>query len=164
MAKSEQTNVFTRSAHRSRDRSHVPDKAVEPAAYCGRAGCDHCKIASDYATNTARRPDGVCRDCDLCRNPDWQLDGVDKIPIRRSDRINSENCIPRLDPKTIHGLVAAPDFYAARSLDLLVGFDRDFLAGRGQMERANVALLAGRWILCHLLPRIAGRGADRIAN
>jgi hypothetical protein len=69
-----------------------------------------------------------------------------------------------LDPKAVRGLVATPDFYAARSLDLLVRFNREFLAGRGQMARASVALANGRWILCHLLSGPVSRGTNRITK
>ena len=99
------------------------------------------------STNTSCRADRACRADFVRRNSGWQLDAVDKISFWRCHRIDGENWFAWLDTKTVRRLVAASDFQPSRSLDFLVGFNREFLARRSSVARQTVRLANSRSVV-----------------
>ena len=65
------------SRHRFRDCRDIPDKAIKPAVHRSRFDCDQLKL---WRIPCKRRGTGLAAlGCAryLCRDPNWQLDGVD---------------------------------------------------------------------------------------
>src|SRR6266436_5112729 len=147
MVANECAELFVWSVHRSGDRRDLPHQDVERAAGRSRRCNYYCQSCGDYPTSTSRRAVRACRDCVVCRDSHWQLDALDKVSFRRSDRIDSQNCFAWLDAKTVWRLVAPSDFHAARFMGFLVGLNRELLARRSQLARSAVALACCRWIL-----------------
>src|SRR5438309_11973778 len=105
--------------HRSGDRGHVLDQAIQLAAdRCG-PGCDYCEAATGESTKTENGPGCIWSAYSLRFNSDWELDHLDKISILRSHRIGCQNHIASLNNETLLKLVASSNLYAARYLRFL---------------------------------------------
>src|SRR5436189_1682828 len=101
MVASEKRKSLAWGSDRFRSSRRVPNETIESAFDRSHFSRGHCETAADCPANAAHRAGGAgCTHC-LCRNPNWQLDGVDKIPIRRPNRVHSENHFARLDKKAV---------------------------------------------------------------
>src|SRR4051794_25531108 len=151
MVANERAELFSRNPDGSGGRIDVPNEVVQLAARRSRACGDRSEMLCDHFTNTSHWADRACRADFVRRNSAWHLGAVDEISVRRLYRIDSQNWFARLDAKTFRRLVATSHFHAARYLDFLVRFNREFLARGSQMARSAVALALGRWILRDLV-------------
>ena len=81
MVANERAKFLTGSIHGFDDRSHVPDKALEFAAYCSHAGRDLCKIVTGDPADATQWHNNAWSSCDLCCNPGLQLDAMDEASV-----------------------------------------------------------------------------------
>jgi len=137
------TEFFAWSAHRFGNGSCVRNETVHFTSNRRGTHRDSCKLGVAYPSITSCHLHRICSACNLLGHPDWQLDLLDETSVRRSDGINRENCLARLDTETFrhwwqHPIFTPGGFWIFWS-DLLASFWRGEVKWHGQILRCEFA-------------------------
>src|SRR6476620_310575 len=70
------------SSHRVGYCSDLSDKALKPPIHRSRVVRNQSKTPANHVANVGHRVGGASRPPGLCRDPNWQLDGVEQTSFR----------------------------------------------------------------------------------